>query len=139
MITFVLFLAVVLLSALLVRAVRRAARWRSLFRQSRRRNAHLVGDLATTLAALDDSRAMYSDAVRARDAAVTERERRDVQAQSEAFAAATVPRAQHAVVHPAVAFHVVSREVYSSGTSFGLVVGAGARRRDAFAVRWGVA
>jgi hypothetical protein len=137
--SFVLFLSVVLLTVAWGRALRRGDRLAVLLRKSRRRKARVAEDLDTTLRALGDARGMYLGAVAERDAAMAEQERREVQAQSEAFAAAA--KTPPTVMPAEVATRNASMEVLESQTTFGLVVNVGVPR-DAgmiFAVRWGAA
>lgn len=137
--SFVLFLAVVALTVAWGRELLRGDRLAVMLGRSRRRKAKVADDLDTTLRALADARGMYLDAVAQRDAAVAAQECREVQAQSEAFAAAA--RAPSTVLPREVAIRSASMEVLQSGTSFGLVVNVGVPRDASmiFAVRWGAA
>lgn len=136
---FVLFLCVVGLLVALGRALHRGDRLAVMLGRSRRRKAKVAEDLDTTLRALADAQGMYRDAAAQRDAAVAAQERREVQAQSEEFAAAaTAPSTGWPTE---VAIRNASMEVLKSRTSFGLVVNVGVPRDAAmiFAVRWGAA
>lgn len=137
--SFVLFLCVVGLLVALGRALHRGDRLAVMLGRSRRRKAKVADDLDTTLRALADAQGMYRDAAAQRDAAVAAQERREVQAQSEAFAAAATSAPKG--LPGEVAFRDASMAVLQSGTTLGLVVNVGVPRDAAmvFAVRWGAA